>query len=242
MNDPNALSRWFPLIRDAGLPVPKTAIVQMPLEAQQGIWSREDGIEPTEGQAESLALFFLSLAGEAQKMGFPCFLRTGHTSGKHDWKNTCFLPSASEVRRHVFNIIEYSETVSIVGLPWQEWAVREMLPVMPYGACPKYGNMPICKEFRFFVEDGVIRCWHPYWPADALIEGGANYLEMDYRGLCRMDNEAELSALAIAASKAVPGSWSIDLLETQRGWFVTDMAEAKKSFHWDGCQNRVFLP
>jgi hypothetical protein len=29
----------------------------------------------------------------------------------------------------------------------------------------------------------------------------------------------------------------VDILETKRGWFVTDMAEAGKSWHWPGCKN-----
>jgi hypothetical protein len=47
-----------------------------------------------------------------------------------------------------------------------------------------------------------------------------------------------LTELANAAGRAVGGVWSIDLLETRRGWMVTDMAEAHKSWHeWPECPN-----
>ncbi len=30
-------------------------------------------------------------------------------------------------------------------------------------------------------------------------------------------------------------AFSVDLLPTKRGWMVTDMALARRSFHWEGC-------
>jgi hypothetical protein len=52
------------------------------------------------------------------------------------------------------------------------------------------------------------------------------------------ETEREVTDLANAAGRAVGGVWSIDLLETQRGWMVTDMAEAEKSWHeWPDCPN-----
>jgi hypothetical protein len=48
-------------------------------------------------------------------------------------------------------------------------------------------------------------------------------------------NGSEPNTFAKAAGCAVGGAWSVDILETKRGWFVTDMAEAEKSFHWPEC-------
>lgn len=229
MTDLTALSFWFPLIEAAGVPVPKTKIIEMSADAQKAAWEVFDGNDP----GEAVDPFFAEIAAAAGEMGYPCFLRTDHTSGKHNWKDTCFLPSADQIRPHVWSIIEYSEMAGFPGLPWRTWAVREFLPTMPYGKCPGFGDMPVCKEFRFFVDDGAVRCFHPYWPAGALEQGGAE--SVDFTALCTMDNEADLRALAEAAGRAVGGSWSIDILETDRGWFVTDMAEAGKSYHWQGC-------
>ena len=54
-----------------------------------------------------------------------------------------------------------------------------------------------------------------------------------------VDEECALIALAEKASRAVGGAWSIDLLETRRGWVLTDMAEAHRSWHdWPDCPNR----
>jgi hypothetical protein len=121
-----------------------------------------------------------------------------------------------------------------MGLPYSKWVVREFLPTKPIGKCPNYGDMPVCREFRFFVDNGVMRCAHPYWPRQALVDGGWFGSDADFESMCRWPHE--LRDLAEAAGRAVGGSWSIDLLDTQWGWYVTDMAEAHKSFHWEGCE------
>jgi hypothetical protein len=54
--------------------------------------------------------------------------------------------------------------------------------------------------------------------------------------------ERQLTDLANAAGQAVGGAWSVDVLETRRGWYVTDMAEAASSCHeWPDCPN-TFRP
>jgi hypothetical protein len=61
-------------------------------------------------------------------------------------------------------------------------------------------------------------------------------MDVAYADLCSSSgSENELVALAEKAGAAVGGSWSIDILETEKGWYVTDMAEAYKSFHWEDC-------
>jgi hypothetical protein len=228
--DKTALSFWFPKIAAAGVPVPRTKIITMSKEAQASIWKWFDG-EPGNGAEKP---FLAELAAAATEMGFPCFLRTDHTSNKHSWQETCFLTSADNIAQHVYNLAEFSEICDMIGIPWTTWVVREFLPTIPLGVCPNYGNMPICREFRYFVDDGKIRCVHPYWPDYALEQGGVDLATFDYKALCA-GQVPGLDCLAEEAGKAVGGSWSIDILETRNGWYVTDMAEAHKSFHWDGC-------
>lgn len=230
----SALSYWFPKIQEAGIPVPKTKIVRMPREAKESILAAFEG-----NDAGDPFTFFEELKQAATEMGFPCFLRTDHTSGKHDWERCCFLKSADDVPEHVFALAEYSEIVDFMGLPWDTWVVREFLPTNPLGACPRYGNMPICREFRFFVVDGDVKCWHPYWPRFSLERGGAS-IDLDYEKMCALDirTETDLTDLAEATGRAVGGAWSIDILDTKRGWYVTDMASARRSWHeWPDCPN-----
>lgn len=230
MSDLNALSYWFPKIRDAGLPVPKTAILTMPPEAIEAIFATFDGAEGGDMRG-----FITSIDAAASSIGYPVFLRTGHTSAKHGWRDTCRLERREDIGQHVSEIVLYSEMCSIMGLPWDEWAVREFLPTIPFASCPGYGDMPVCREFRAFVDDEVVRCIHPYWPREALEQGRAGISDEAYSDLCWMHDEPLLRSLASHAGRIVGGSWSVDMLETKRGWFVTDMALADRSFHWEGC-------
>lgn len=230
-----SLSYWFPIIEAAGIPVPKTKLVEMTDTARKMIWDAFDGKD----SGSTTDPFFEEIKQAATGMGFPCFLRTDETSGKHSWKDTCFLSYVDEVPAHVMSIVEFSECADMFGLPWDTWSVREFLPTMPIGTCPRYGNMPVCREFRFFVKDGQYVCHHPYWPLETLRDGGWSGSEDDFRHLCFVENEAELIALAERTGDALGGSWSIDILETERGWFVTDLAEANKSYHWKGCENKT---
>jgi len=216
--------------------VPKTKIIKMPEKAQKVIWGLFDGNEGDEADRKPLGYFIEELIAAATDMGFPCFLRTDHTSAKHSWEDTCFVKSVSDLMGHVYQIAEASEIADMIGLPWDTWAVREFLPTIPIGVCSRYGNMPVCREFRYFIEDGRYVCSHPYWPMDSLIDGGFDISQQEYDALCSGRTQ-ELDQIAIAAGRAIGGAWSVDVLDTQRGWFVTDMAEAHKSFHWAGCKN-----
>jgi hypothetical protein len=178
-----------------------------------------DGNEGVEADRKPLGHFIEELIAATTDMGFPCFLRTDHTSAKHSWEDTCFVKSVSDLMGHVYQIAECSETPDMIGMPWDTWVVREFLPTMPIGVCEGYGNMPVCKEFRYFIEDGRYCCSHPYWPREALIDGGLDVTRQVYDALCAGRTQ-ELDRIAIDAGAAVGGAWSVDILETQRGWIV----------------------
>jgi hypothetical protein len=91
---------------------------------------------------------------------------------------------------------------------------------MPLGVCKRYGDMPICREFRYFIEAGRFCCSHPYWPKDALDDGGAmndggfEFTNADYHLLCAGRHQA-LDRLAEAAGKAVGGALSLRKMSHQ---------------------------
>lgn len=237
--DKTALSYWLPKLEVAGIPVPQTIIIDMPLLAQQCVCAGFDGNEGDEEQSESMHQFLKKLSVAIRQVGLPAFLRTDHTSAKHSWTRSCYLTSDEhrDIGSHVFQIAEFSECCDIMGLPWERWAVREFLLTKPLGTCPRYGDMPVCREFRFFIADGAIRCWHPYWPQESLERGGAPATVYGDLCACCASEISVLRDLAQRVANAIEGAWSVDILETERrGWRVTDMAEAHKSFHWEGCE------
>ena len=226
--DKNCLSYWFPLIKDV-VPVPKTAIIKTELDLSPLL----DNFRPVPGFDELVE----QVSVEADKMGYPAFMRTGHTSGKHSWLNTCFIPDRNSIAQHMLNLIEYSEMVDIFGLPYKVWVVREMLPTWSIGRA--FDGMPVCREFRVFVDGADIKCCHEYWPREAFKNG----VPVGYSEMCELPDSEwnRVCELASRAGKAVGGAWSVDVLETTRGypdrWYVTDMAVAEDSWHWPECQN-----
>ena len=244
MNNRNCLSYWFPRLEAAGLPVPKTRIITTGAD----LMAMLDGKMPLglDDLVERIRQAALDLGG------FPVFLRTGQTSNKHHWKDTCFLASEQDIEQHVFNLVEFSEMCDIFGIPYDVWVVRELLPVEPVCVLPAYRDMPAVREFRCFVADGEVQCVHPYWPREAVAHGFPRIPTDDwaddtralpenfdalYAMLCKPPGW-QVGQLARRAGRAVGGEWSVDVLWTTRGWYITDMAVAADSYHWEDCKRR----
>jgi hypothetical protein len=224
------LSYWFPLIKAAGIPVPRTEIVPY----AHSLAPLFDGEQPKGWN--DLRRSIIHAAERVSRTG-PWFLRTDFGAAKHSWKKTCFVTDLSSIGRHIAAIAEEHEMQFPFVPPCDNWVVREMLPTKPIFTA-FWGDMPITREFRFFVRDDEVEHTQFYWPADALKDSHPS--AKDWRKRLRKINEfsgtreqAQLYDLARRVSRAVPGFWSVDLLDTERGWFVTDMAEGEKSYRWE---------
>jgi hypothetical protein len=212
-------------------------IGELPIEpVGRGLYQAFDGKEigaAAEQWIES------ALKPAVESIGVPCFLRTGQTSNKHNWKRTCYLDTVErpQLLGHVLNIIEFSEICDMIGIPWNVWAIRELLPTRHLFRCTAYGDMPAVREFRFFVSDGEVRYNQPYWPKEAIEDGKPDCADWEalYPELIEWtDRESQaVHELATKAAAAVTGQWSIDILDTTRGWYITDMAIAENSWGYD---------
>lgn len=222
------LSNWFPPVEKSGVPVPKTHIIKTDVRLLELL---EGEMPPPRGYPE----FRDTLAYAARSLGLPVFLRTGQTSNKHDWLDTCYLQNIKKLDSHIYKLLEFSECVDILGLDYDVWAVREMLPTTPI--FHHWNWLPITKERRYFVSDGEVVCHHPYWIRDAF--GFLRYAEE--MALAELNTEtkteiAELKKLAKRAGGVLPGNWSLDFLETKKGWFLIDAAPAEYSWHHPRCE------
>lgn len=191
---------------------------------------------------------FRDVVAEVQQMaknfgkefGWPLFFRTGQTSGKHNWNRTCKLEAAEDVESHMRNLAQHSHIVSMVGLPLNVWAVREWLDIEHKFTA--FGGMPIGREFRYFVQEGKIIHEQPYWPPES-IEGHteADRWEEKLRKMNGRSGTSFARSLAQQVAERIeerfdhPDScWSVDVCKTEtRGWMMTDMAPAERSYFWD---------
>lgn len=227
--DRNDMVYWFPLLAATGVAMPPTTIIRTDVNLINVL----DGQKPA-GFDE----FIAELRAAADAFGYPVFLRTGLTSGKHDWRNTCHVPSPEALTQHVANLIEFSECVDMFGLPYQTWAIRTMLPLA--SEFTAFSGFPVNKERRYFIGGGEVLCHHPYWPAGAVADG--NPSDPDWRPkLETMNHESSkevelLSGLSRIVSKAFDRRWSLDWAQDIHGdWYAIDMALAERSYHWPGC-------
>lgn len=232
--DPNCITYWWPRIAPY-VPTPRTEIVPMELTRDQDkeLWHVMDG-QPMPDWWNDWIDGLRDAALRVSSDG-PWFLRTGVFSGKHRWGKCCAVADLDKLSSHVFNIFEMSQLVDIMGLPYHVWAIREWLPGPHLLIYEPWEGMPVRREFRAFAEAGEVRCIHPYWPPEAFdtkIYESPEFEAMNALG----DDEDAVRALVSRASEQVKGEWSVDCLWTYRGWYVTDMAVAQKSYHWPECE------
>lgn len=239
----NCLSYWFPRLKASGLPVPKTRIVRWGGKPGK-LTDMLDGKRPDDPAYEGFVREMMS-AVERIGRGGPVFLRTGQGSGKHNWKRTCYVAEPKDIVAHIAELVEWSHMVDMLGLPHEVWCVRELLPVDPVAVLPRYRDMPLVKEVRAFIGSGRVKCNHPYWPPGAIREGFSDsaYAQMaasEAVAKAELTVEEIVDAVELAERVAdvfaTDGEWSVDLLKTRNGWYVTDMANAAESFHWPECK------
>lgn len=229
--DPTCMSYWFPKLQATGVPVPQTHIIEL----ERGLSLDSEDPEHS-SSSEFLKQLYADIDACATSLGgYPVFLRTGHTSGKHQWKGTCFLQGKGNIESHVYRLWEHSECASIIGLPTCVWVVREMLKTQsPFTA---FGGFPVTKERRYFIKDGEICGHHPYWVPEA-VKDNTRFVcweeALDKLNFQSASEMIELRALTQRVAMGFDGgAWSVDWLWTEdRGWVCIDMAEAHKSFIW----------
>lgn len=230
-NERCCLSYWFPRIESAGVPVPRTIIHREP--------NARELLRLMDGQdTPVLPKLASAIEAAADQVGYPAFLRTGQGSGKHSWGTCCYLADPLKIPQHIMALVEWSECVDFMGLLYDVWVVREMLSTRPLFRCTRYGGFPVVREFRVFVDGPSVLYRVPYWPEGAIEEGKPDdplWPEL-LAGMNTLTKGEELLIEEIAshAGRAVGGKWSVDVLDTARGWFVTDMAPAERSYGWKG--------
>ncbi len=227
-NNLNSLDFWYPILQKNNIPVPKTKIIKTNCE----LIYLMDGEEP-----KGYNNFINQITKVTDGIGYPCFIRTGYTSAKHYWKDTCYLEKKEDLGSHIYQLVEFSEIADMFGnLKYDVWCVRELLPTKPLFTA--FQDMPITREFRGFWIDGEVRCVHPYWPIDTIRRPSVdNWEELLLKSHKMEWNEIiKIMKLIESVGKLFKGDWSIDLLETKKGWYVIDMAIAEQSYHWPECQ------
>jgi hypothetical protein len=219
-HEPNQFSFWFPRLLELNVKVPKTDILKFGSDISElgfGEGAVIDGYDD----------YVQKVKDACNRMGYPCFLRSGLTSAKHDWKDTCCIGSEDDVALHMLHINEFC---AMVDLPVTEYVVREMLPTKPQFKA-FWGEMPIVQEFRIFVKNGILDHFQPYWPEHSIekpdnenwkqLLAYISHLPLDFKFL---SEQSEM------VGRHFGGYWSIDWLKVRDDWYLTDMATGESSY------------
>jgi len=205
----NSFLYWWPLVKDLGIPVPKSTVCKIDLA---------------------------DVRCAAECIGFPLFMRTDLCSGKHNWINSCFVSNASHIEENMITVIQDNVRWSMLGIHPQAMVLREFL-ALETAFVAFDGDMPINREFRYFIEDGNIQCMHPYWPETAFNRHPArmahhpNWKER-LRLLSQPDASQDIITEYVSRMTHLKGSWSADFAKGKNGtWYLIDMALAHNSYH-----------
>jgi hypothetical protein len=212
---------WWPKIKDLGIPVPRTEIVEF---GSQDFTSSD------------------RLEERVNLIGLPVFIRTDLCSGKHDWNQSCFVDRMNVLIQRFAKVDENNVRWRMLGIEPKALVIREFLD-LESSFRAFIGNMPITKERRYFVKDGKVICHHPYWPVTAFNNHPARMVDdINWKQKLEIlnqedDSESILVNYAEKVSWAVDGYWSIDFAKGRNGkWYLIDMALGENSYHWAGCK------
>jgi hypothetical protein len=234
----NDIVYWYPLIKklsdESKIKIPRTEILATKAPLEKVVW----GQLVTDEDQKLIDEFFKDMAIKVSEVGLPCFIRTGQTSAKHYWKNSCYLDTLEQLERHIFNIVEFSHCASLFSIPHNAWAVREFLELN--WRFKAFDDMPIGREFRFLIKDHEIIHIQPYWPQMAIEKHIDESIYGDWRNLLRDMNllnekDKELLNKNISAVAAeIDGYWSVDFAQDRVGdWWCIDMAVGEDSFIYE---------
>lgn len=222
----NDIPFWYPVLLRSGIPTPETFILYTNIN-----------LEPLAfGEAvEGIDTLITDIQNACKKVGSPSFLRTGHSSNKHEWENSCFISKETskdkkKLLNHVHNLVEHSTMMTIDRFtPCDFWAVRKFIETEIF-FYDFDGKMPITKERRFFIDRGKIQCSHSYWPKKVFLDKSEKQVD-ELNNFSKQDVETMVSMAKYIAGK-FSGLWSVDFLKGKDGtWYCIDMAIGERSYH-----------
>lgn len=222
------MTNWWPKVRGASVPVPRTEILEFGLRPLYCLAYPEDETDLAEAKRVLEAV-----RAAARAFGYPLFMRTDQASGKHDWERSCFVASEEALPLCLGGLIEANE---LADLAPEAIVIRQYIP-LESAFTAFWGNMPVTKERRYFVQNGRVLCHHPYWPQDA-IRFRPGQEPPDWREkLAELNRETPdevelLSGYATRLGAVLPGYWSLDFARGKDGiWYFIDAARGELSWH-----------
>lgn len=215
---------WWPKVKDIGIPMPRTEIV---LQKEIKDWFSILEKELNDADYELVK-------AKAEELNYPVFIRTDHSSAKHDYKDTCFVKSEKELSKNIRQLFEvnychnlYPEALILREYIELDWKFKAFM-------C-----LPIAPERRYFISNGEVVCHHPYWILDAIEFYSKDCPRPLYwqELLAEVNEESEeeitlLKGYSEKIASVLDGEFSVDFAKGKNGtWYFIDAASAIQSWH-----------
>lgn len=230
LEDESSLLNWYPKIQGK-IPTPSTFILNLSIEEISSLYGLLDGRTLPKTLEKKIE-------GMADKMSEPFFLRSDQASGKHEWKNTCFVQDRTKIIRHITRLVEWHAMADMMGVRFNALVFREYLPLQ--SKFTAFNDMPVAPEWRYFVRDGQPICRHFYWPDDAIVNPSIKNWEPVLHNMqwCKPEEDKIIAGYATLFAKNNPGFWSVDFALTRdSGWVMIDAARGELSWHPAECDH-----
>lgn len=231
---------WFPKlaadpwVRDW---LPKTIMID---------YNEEWLVPSLRGQAttEYTNLYLSVEAAIRYEISGPAFIRTDITSAKHAGRAAYVVNKTDELNHALLTTLSHAELKSYhQKVKSSAIMVRPLLHIKADRTA--FGGLPIGKEWRVFANQTGTRCFHGYWPEEALIghmdDGKPPDDPKAGNNWAKYWMSTDALEVAVQAAKLMgEGEWSVDFAEDVDGkiWLL-DMATAGNSFHHPICPRQT---
>ena len=184
----------------------------------------------------------------AREIGYPVFIKTDLYSGKHLFKDTCYVEHEKDLATHLIRLIEEMECVNIIsGLPLHGLIVREFIELD--WRFKAFHGLPIAPERRYLIKNHKVITHFSYWPEDAIRFYKGTPEPKNWRELLRemdIEDKTEVALLTGYSNKVagvMNGFWSVDFARGRDGiWYLIDMARGEVSWIPESVRKEYDLP
>lgn len=236
----NNFSYWFHKVKNCGIKVPESVVIEVPEMVQRSFWCYDSGLPEKEWNKNIDDFLEKNVIKIFDKHPI-LFCKNATFSNKFSFKNC--ISRKDNIKNNIMEINYAALLLGAGGL--EEIVLREVIPCDKFKTPCIYEGMPLQSEFRVFYDfdSKKILYIENYWNYEYCIKSMHNAtdkiifehervrLERDYEKY-----KGEVLKLVSEKMKEVEliGNWSVDILLDEKGDFwLIDMAIAENSAYWD---------
>lgn len=239
-NNKNNISNWLPKIKDCGIAVPKTVIIDVPIEITK-CFLMDDKDEDAK---QIMQWVEKEVIPKIPKDMFFLFVKNGTFSNKFDFNDCATRKSLFPLTQSIININYASLSLGAGGL--SELAIREKIRFNEKYTPTIYNGMPLTDEYRVFYDFDKKKTLYVvnYWDWDYCFKAISRkftdeIIFSDHYSTVKSNYELNKDKVLNEVSEAMQnvdmkGIWSIDILRDEQSKFwLIDMAIAEQSAYWN---------